>query len=434
MAKDKFYTAIDLGTTKVCSIIARIGPEGELKVLGTGIVPSQGIQQGMVDKASEVQQAVRASLAEAQRYIARGVSWTYLGVTGNHVSCVNTTANLHGTGDNGAISSLDVQRLIQGSYPDVNGGKEVMHVIPISYAVDGLTGVRNPVGLHASNIQVESHVVLGDASTLKNLVRAVEGCKISVRSLVLQPLAAAEAVLTEDEREMGAVLVDIGGGTTDIMVYRSGSPWYTSVIPVGGNQLTSDLAVALRLPFYLAEGLKTRYGHAIPDSIDIDEELQLPSFQGQPRRIVKRRFMCVPLQERLTETMKLVMLRLRQAGLRQVPTGGLILTGGTAELPGLQELATRTTGSPVRIAYPMGIAGLPSQLKKPSYSTSVGTLLWGMKHHGEKRTYKNGNKSLLGHWGFLGKIGRRQKVAAPGSRLENIGVNAYQVQGGSHDI
>ena len=412
MAREMFYTAVDMGTTKVCTIIAKIGPEGELKVLGTGIVPSQGIQKGQVESIPETQEAVRASLAEAQRYLGRGVSWTYLGVTGIHVSCINTMGVLRGSGEDGEISPQDVQNLIQSSYPDAANGKEVLHVIPISYVVDGLTGVRNPVGLHAANVQVESHVVLGDAPILKNLVKAVEGCKLSVRSLVLQPLAAAEAVLTEGEREMGVVLVDIGGGTTDLIIFRSGSPWYTSVLPVGGSQLTRDLSVALGCPFYIAEELKVKWGHAWPDAVPADEEVQLPGFQGQPRPAVRRRSMCMPLHERLTETMKLVLLQLRQAGLRQLPPGGLVLTGGVSETPGLQELAEKATGTPVRIAYPRGILGLPPELKKPAYSTSVGTLLWGIKHQGEKRPYSNGERTLRSHKPFIRRFMRRAERTA----------------------
>lgn len=406
MARDTFYTAIDLGTTKVCTIIAKIGPEGELKVLGTGIVPSQGIQKGRVESIPETQAVVKASLEEAQRYLGRGVSWTYLGVTGDHVSSINTTGVLNSSGENGAISSLDVQRLIQNSYPDVANGKEVLHVIPMSYAVDGLTGVRNPVNLHADQVQVESHVVTGDSPILKNLVKTVEGCKVSVRSLVLLPLAAAEAVLTEDEREIGAVLVDIGGGTTDLIIFKTGSPWYTAILPVGGNQLTRDLSIALGVPFYVAEELKVKWGHALPDAVPCDEEVQIPGFQGQPLRTVKRRAMCQALHERLIETLKLVLLRVRQAGLRQLPPGGLVITGGTADMPGLQELAAKITGVPVRIAYPRGILGLTSQLKKPAYSASVGTLLWGIKHQGEKRPYKNGEKTLWGHRSLVRRFKR----------------------------
>jgi len=410
--KEMFYTAIDVGSTKMCTIIAKIGAEGELKILGSGIVPSQGVQKGRVESIPDTQQAVKASLEEAQRYLGRGVDWAYMGVTGTHISCLNTSSVLEGVRGDGAISSQDVQQLIRSSYPEVADGKEVLHVIPMSYVVDGLTGVRNPVNLHADRVQVDSHVVMGDATILKNMVRAVEGCKLSVRSLVHQPLAAAEAVLSEDEREMGVVLVDIGGGTTDIVVYRSGSPWYTSVLPVGGNQITRDLSVAMGIPFYVAEELKTRYGHAIPDAVAVDEEVNLPRFQGQPQRAIKRRDLAIPVNERLIELIKLIVAKVRQAGLRQMPPGGLVITGGVAEMQGLRELIKRATGSTVRVGQPRGIPGLPPELKKPAYSASIGTLLWGIKHQGEKRSYKNGTRTLWGPGAFMRRFSKKREGAA----------------------
>ena len=408
MASETFYAAIDLGTTKVCTIIAKVGPEGELKVLGTGIVPSQGMNKGRVESISDTKEAVKASLEEAQRYLGRSVSWAYLGVTGDHITSLNTTGFLKGSGENEAISSEDLQHLIHSSYPKVSNGKEVLHVIPTGYLVDGLTGVRNPIGLHADRVQVESHVVMGEAPVLKNLVKTVEGCGVSVRSLVLQPMAAAEAILTQDERELGVVLVDIGGGTTDVMIFRGGSPWFTSIIPVGGNQLTRDLSVALGVPNYMAEEIKVRWGHAIAEAVPGDEEVRIPGFQGQPQRTVSQRSLCNPIHDRLIETLKLILLQVQKAGLRNLPHGGMVITGGTAEMPGLQELAQKATGAPVRIAYPEEIKGLPSQLRKPAFSTSVGTLLWGIKHHGEKRAYRNGDQTLQGYKSLFKQI--RKKV------------------------
>jgi len=412
LARDMFYTAIDLGTTKICTLIAKIGEEGDLKVLGTGIVPSQGIQKGMVESIPEAQDAIRASLTEAQRYLGRGVSWAYVGITGDHIKSLNTTGTLTGERIGGPISSQDVSHLIQASYPSEIRGKEILHIVPISYTVDGLTGVRNPVGLHAKKVEVESHVAIADAAALKNVIKSVEGCKVSVRNMAHQPMASAEAVLTEDEREVGCVLVDIGGGTTDMIVFRMGSPWYASVIPVGGNQVTRDLSVALGVPFYTAEEIKLKWGNINIDSISNDEEVQIPGFQGEAPRMVNRKSMCLPLQERISETLKLVLLKLQDAGLRQFPQGGLVLTGGGAEIEGLKEFAEKLTGMNARIAYPRGILGLPSQLKKPAYSTSVGTLLWGIKHHGEGRVFSTGEKTLWGYKAFLRRFARSpEKVA-----------------------
>ena len=401
MAKEIFYTAVDIGTSKVCSIVARVGTEGELKILGTGVVASQGVQKGRIENIEEVQIAVRSSLEESQRYIGRGgISGAYVGVSGTHITCLNTRDFVNHPGDMSHISTDQLRDLIESAFPQVDENQEVLHIIPIGYKVDGLAAVRNPVGLHAGQVEVEAHVVLGDAAVLRNTVKSVEASKISVKSLVVHSLASAEATLTGDEREMGVVLVDIGGGTSDVMIYRQGNPWYSSVIPVGGNQLTRDLAVALRIPFYVAEEVKVKWGHALPEMVRGDEEVVVPSFQGQPRRIVKRRSLGEPLHARLVELLKLVLLKVRQSGLRQLPTGGLVITGGCAELEGLQELAQKTLAGPVRIAYPRGIAGLPAQLRKPTFSAGVGLLLWGIKHQGEKRRYGNGHRTL---WGSKGK-------------------------------
>jgi cell division protein FtsA len=407
-----FYTAIDVGSTKICSIIAKISAEGELKILGTGIVPSQGVQKGRIESIPDTQEALKESLDEAQRYLGRGVDWAYMGVTGTHISCLNTSSVLDGVRRDGAVSSEEVQQLIRSSYPEVADSKEVLHVIPMSYVVDGLSGVRNPVNLHADRIQVESHVIMGDATILKNMVQVAEGCKLSVRSLVHQPLAAAEAVLSEDEREMGAVLVDIGGGTTDIIVYRSGSPWYTAVLPIGGNQVTRDLSVAMGVPSYVAEELKTRYGHATPDTVPLEEEINLPGFEGQPQRVIKRRDLAIPINERLVELIKLIVAKVQQSGLRQIPPAGVVITGGVAETRGFQDLIKRATGSRVRVGQPRGIQGLPQQLRKPAYSTSVGTLLWGIKHQGEKRSYKNGNRTLWGRGAFMRRFSKKRERVA----------------------
>ena len=410
MSRDTFYTAVDIGNNKVVSVVARVGAEGELKILGTGIVPSQGMQKGRIERIDEVQSAIRSSLEEAQRYIGRGVvAGVYAGVSGTHLACLNTKQVIETPGDVRDINAHLLDQLIQSSFPHVDRTQEVLHIIPIAYDVDGVAGVRNPVGLHADEVQVEAHVVLGDAMTLKNTVKAVEACRVTVRSLVLQSLASAEATLTGDEREMGAVFIDIGSGTTDLIIYRQGSPWYSAVIPVGGNQLTKDLSVALRTPGYLAEEIKVKWGHVLPELIRGDEEVVIPSFQGQPRRVVRRQIIGQPLKERMVELLKLVLLKVRQSGLRQFPSGGLVISGGCAELQGIRELAQQTLGGPVRIAYPSGIAGLPSHLRKPAYSAAVGLLLWGIKHQGEKRPYHNGQRTLGGRKPFMARLRGKQE-------------------------
>ena len=409
MARDTFYTAVDIGTDKVTSIMARVGSEGELKVLGTGVVTSQGMQKGRIENILEVQEAVRTSMEEAQRYIGDAApADVYTSVTGSHLSSLNTKEVVENPDDVGDISGKLLDRLLRGSFPDVGPDQEVLHVIPIGYHVDGMSGIRNPVGLHGNLVEVEAHVVMGDSITLKNTVKAIEAGKASVKSMVLHSLASAESTLTGDERELGVVLADIGGGTTDIVIYRQGQPWYSAVIPVGGSQLTKDLSVALKTPLYMTEEMKIKWGSVMPETIPADEEVVIPSFQGQPRHSLSRRILCDPLNARMMELIKLIVLKVRQSGLREFPTGGIVLTGGGAEMTGLTDLVQKTLGGQVRIAFPEGIAGLPVQLRKPAFSAAVGLLLWGIKHQGETRSSMNGGRSIMGNKSWRWGLGRKK--------------------------
>jgi cell division protein FtsA len=370
------------------------------------------MQKGRIDNIDDVKVAVKSSLEEAQRYIGRGViSGVYAGVSGSHISCLNTKDMMENPSADEDIGPQHLDQLIRSSFPKVDPSQEILHMIPIGYEVDGMEAVRNPAGLHAKHINVESHVVMGDAATLRNTVKAIEASRVSVRSLVVESLASAESTLTGDEKEMGAVLVDIGGGTIDLMIYRQGNPWYSAVIPVGGNQLTRDLAVAMRIPYFLAEDIKLKWGNALPELVRADEEVVVPSFQGQPRRIAKRKDLCEPLHARTVEMLKQILLRVRQSGLRQLPAAGLVITGGCAELPGIRELALKTLGGSVRLAYPQGIAGLPTQLQKPSTSTAVGLLLWGIKHQGERRSYSTRDRTVKVHRSLRERLmgGRKQE-------------------------
>jgi cell division protein FtsA len=252
---------------------------------------------------------------------------------------------------------------------------------------------------------------MGDSVILKNTVKAIETNKATVKSMVLHSLASAESTLTGDEREMGVVLVDIGGGTTDLAIYRQGHPWYSAVIPVGGSQLTRDLSVALKTPLYMTEEMKVKWGSVMPEMVASDDEVVIPSFQGQPRHSLSRRILCEPLEARMLEIIKMIVLKVRQSGLREFPAGGLVLTGGGSEMTGLSDLVLKVLGGQVRIAYPEGIAGLPAQLRKPAFSAAVGLLLWGIKHQGETRSSMNGGRSITGSKSWRWGLGRKKAAS-----------------------
>ena len=381
--RDTFYTAVDIGTSKVTVLLSRVGTEGDLKVFGIGSVPSEGIQRGRVENIEEARASVSAALAEAQRYIGREsvASSAYVSVSGSHISSVNRSEILDNQATPDDISAKMLSGMLRGSFPKIDQTQQVLHVIPMGYTVDGLTGVRNPMGLAGNLVEMEAHVVVGESIVLQNTIKAVEAKDVSVKSLVLQGMASAESTLTGDEREMGVVLLDIGAGTTDLVIYRQGTPWYSAVLPVGGYALTRDLAAALRSPLHVAEEVKVKWGSVDPESVPSDEEIELPAFRGQRRHSVPRRGLAGPLHDRMTEIMKMALTHIRQAGMKDWPIGGLVLTGGGAQMTGLLEMAARIVGEPVRVGYPYGLYGLPDQLRKPTFSAAVGLLLWGIKHH-----------------------------------------------------
>ena len=381
--RDSFYTAVDIGTSKVTALLSRVGTEGDLKIFGIGVVPSEGIQRGRVENIEEVKASVNAALTEAQRYVGGESvsSGAYVSVSGSHISSVNRSEILDNQENPDDISARMIDGLLKGSFPNIAPGQQVLHVIPMGYTVDGLSGVRNPMGLVGKLVEVEAHVVMGDSVVLHNTINSVESKDVTVRSLVLQGLASGEATLTGDEREMGVALLDIGAGTSDLVVYRQGTPWFSTVLPIGGYALTRDLAAALRCPLNVAEVLKIKYGSVDPDSVPVNEEVELPVNQGQRRQSIPQRALAEPLHDRMAEILKMAIAEMRQAGLHDWPIGGLVVTGGGAEMTGLPDLAARIVGEPVRIGFPYGIYGLPDLLRKPKYSAAVGLLLWGIKHH-----------------------------------------------------
>ena len=411
--RDKFYTAIDIGTSKVTVLVSRVGTEGDLKVFGTGIVPSEGIQRGRVENIEDAKASVHAAMTQAQRYMGEtDPSGVYVSVSGSHISSVNRREVLDNQAEAEDISAKMLHSMLQGSFPNVEKDQQVLHVIPMGYTVDGLSGVRNPLGLAGKIIEVETHVVMGESVVLQNTVKAVESKDTFVKSMVLQGIASAEATLTGDEREMGVVLLDIGAGTTDLVIYRQGNPWYSTVLPVGAHSLTRDLAAALQTSLHVAEDIKVKWGSVYADSIPAGETVEIPGMQKHWQRPIPRRALAEPLGERMTEILKMALTKVRQAGLKDWPIGGMVITGGGAQMEGLPQLVAEIVGEPVRIGYPYGIFGLPSELRKPTFSAAVGLLLWGIKHQGNAQEFSdNGAREAKS---------RRWRLRAPSRRRAGV--------------
>ncbi|MFA7297202.1 MAG: cell division protein FtsA [Dehalococcoidia bacterium] len=373
------FAAIDVGTTKVCTVVAEV-VAGEIRILGTGVGPSAGLTKGMVDNIHAAMEAIASSVERAERAsgVARILS-AYVGIAGPHVSSMNSRGIVAIADPRHPITDGDVHRALESArIVNVPNNREVVHVIPRYYVVDAQDHVVDPMGMFGSRLDVETHVITAGSSAMHNLVQCIEGAGVRIESLVLEPLASAEAVLDPEEFEQGVVLVDIGGGTTDIAVFSQGAVVHTAVLPVGGQHMTRDLVVALRVPQPAAELAKRRYGHAIPSMVD-DEEVEIDAFGSEGTKTVRRRMIAEVLQARTEELFEMVAAEVRRGASQEVLSAGVVLTGGAASLPGIELLAEDVLRLPTRIGRPRHLAGLSDLLHDPAYATAVGLLRWSLK-------------------------------------------------------
>jgi cell division protein FtsA len=381
-ANETMYTAIDVGTTKVATLVARVAPAGTIEIIATGHAVSEGMRKGTVVSPQELTEAIRLSVQEAQSMLGADMQPAYVGITGGHLTCINSVATLSQDRKRGGVtfSQIDVDRLLSSTVDQSDERRRVVHVIPRSYEVDGLQGVSNPVGMNGVHLAAESHVVVGDVAAIENLESAVRAAGVGVHGVVIEHLASAEAVLTPDERQTGAVLVDIGGGTSDIVIYRAGAVWYTAAIPIAGHSFTNDIAIGLGLPPSVAEATKLQYGSALLNQVGPHDVVEVESGLGEHTRPISHQMLNQLLHDRAVELVRMVLHKVIQSGLTRVPPGGIVLTGGCANLPGLAEIAADYGKCEVRVGRPLETLGIPSELEHSSYSTAVGLLIWAIQH------------------------------------------------------
>lgn len=372
--------AIDVGTTKVCTIVAEVTPQGELRILGVGVGPSAGLDKGAVNNIQAAIEAIASSVERAERASGAKILSAHIGVAGPHISSMNSRGIVAITDPRRPIGDSDVHRALESArIVNVPNNREVIHVVPRYYVVDGQDHVIDPTGMFGSRLDVETHVVTSSAGALNNLVQCVEGAGVRVESLILEPLASAEAVLTDEEMRQGVALIDIGGGTTDIAVFVDGAVTHTAVLPIGGVHMTRDLVVALRVPQPSAEQAKKRFGHVIPSMVEEEEQVELEAFGSDGNKYASRRFMAQVLQARSEELLELALAEIKRGTDPEMLSAGVVLAGGASGLGGIDLLASDVLGLPARIGRPRHLAGLSDILNDPAYATSVGLLKWALK-------------------------------------------------------
>ena len=366
---------IDVGTTKICTLVAREEVPGQIRILGVGIEPSQGIRKGVVVDLAAASQAVARSIEKAERTAGLEITSALVSLAGAQVSSINSRGVVGVTGR--VIDYDDVARAVESARAvAIPHNREIIHVIQRGFTVDGQEGIRMPIGMHGYRLEVETHIITASEASVENLRQSVGVSGVEISQFVLNPLASAEVVVTETERQMGVAVVDMGGGTTDMAIYIDGDVWHTSVLAVGGNHITSDIAHGLRLPMSQAEEIKIQHGHAVQADVEAQEYFNIKPFGEQDMVQINRQELALIIEARVEEMFSLVLQEIKRSGYDGLLPAGMVLTGGTSALPEIRKVATGVLGVPVRVAKPDNMIGMIDQLDSPAFSTSVGLLHW----------------------------------------------------------
>ncbi|MBL8077165.1 MAG: cell division protein FtsA [Anaerolineales bacterium] len=403
---DEIVVGIDVGTTKVCTLVGRVEDSSTVRILGVGIEPSDGIRKGIIVDLAAASAAIKRSVEKAERTSGLEITTALVSLAGAHVSSVNSrgAAGIPG----GIIDAFDVARALeQAQAVAIPHDREIIHVIQRGISVDGQDGVKTPVGMHGYKLEIETHIITAATATIDNLRQCVSSAGVEVQQFVLNPLASAEVVLTEEERQMGVAVCDIGGGTTDLAIYVDGDVWHTMVLAVGGNHITQDIAHGLRLPLSQAEEVKKQQGYAVRADIDSQEYFTIRPFGEDKDTRINKQDLAHIIEARVEETFGLIYQEIKRSGYDGLLPAGVVLTGGTAALAGIRNIASEVLGMPVRTAQPENLTGLIDKLNSPSYSTSVGLLRWALTMHEHDVAMSGGGK-------------KRRKSKGDGMNLDGI--------------
>ena len=374
MVSKQYISALDIGTSKVIALIGEIGEDNEIHIVGLGQAPSRGLRAGMVTNIDATAQAIKQAMEEAERMADCKVDSVTTGIAGNHIRSLNSQGVVKIK--DGEVSQADIDRAIETAKavnipPDHN----ILHTVVQEYIIDNQPGVKEPIGMSGVRLDTRVHIITGAITALQNIQKCVNRCGLHMDQIMLQPLASGQAVLTEDEKELGVCVIDIGGGTTDIAVYTNGAIRHTAVIPVAGDLITSDIAHALRTPYVHAEYIKVHHGLAIVDADMEDEMVEVPSVGDRPMRQVPRSVLAQVIGPRVEEILELTLHELRRSGFpEEVLNSGVVLTGGASLLPGMLDLAEEIFNVPARIGVPQDIPGVFERVRNPRYATAIGLL------------------------------------------------------------
>jgi cell division protein FtsA len=373
-----FLVGLDIGTSKVVAIVAEVSPEGVIEVIGLGSSASRGLKRGVVVNIESTVQSIQRAVEEAELMAGCEINTVYTGIAGSHVKSINS----HGIVAirDKEVSAGDIERVIDAAKAvAIPADQRVLHVLPQEFIIDSQEGIPDPIGMSGVRLEAKVHLVTGAVSAAQNIVKCVQRCGLSVEDIVLEQLASSYAVLTDDEKELGICIIDMGGGTTDIAVFCGGAIQHTAVIPIAGSQVTNDIAVSLRTPAQYAEEIKIKYACALSQLANPDETIEVPSVGDRPPRRLARQTLAEVVEPRYEELYHLVRKELRRSGFEELIAAGIVLTGGSAKMEGAIDLAEEVFHMPVRLGVPQYVDGLSDVVRNPIHATGVGLLLYGQE-------------------------------------------------------
>lgn len=393
VTRSNMLVGLDIGTSKIVAIVGELHSDGSIEVVGLGSHPSRGMKKGVVVNIDSTVQSIKRAVEEAELMAGCNIYSVSVGIAGSHIQSMNS----HGIVAirEREVTAADLERVIDAAQAvAIPQDQRIIHVIPQEYAVDSQEGIKEPVGMSGVRLEAKVHLVTGAVNAAQNIERCIEKCGLQTDAIILEQLASSYAVLTEDEKELGVCMVDIGGGTTDIAIFTEGAIRHTAVIPIAGDQVTNDIAMALRTPTQHAEALKMKYACALRQLAKSDEIIQVPSVGERPARSLSRQSLAEVVEPRYDELFTLIQAELRRSGFEDLVAAGVVLTGGTARMEGAVELAEEIFHMPVRLAKPQGVSGLVDQISNPIYSTAAGLLLFSAKeiHQKEFAVHKDKRK------------------------------------------
>jgi cell division protein FtsA len=386
---------LDIGTSTVKAVVGEVLPDGDISIVGVGEHKSRGMEKGGVNDLNMVVQSVRSAIEQMELMADCHVSSVFMSISGRHVQCQNETGMV--PINNQEVTQDDVDNVIHAarSVP-MAAERKLLHVLPQEFVIDVQEGIKNPIGMSGVRMVAAAHIITCADDMAKNMVKCIENCDLIVDQTIFSALASSFAVLTDDERELGACVVDIGGGTIDIVIYTDGAIRHTAVIPLGGNQITGDIAKIFRTPMNNAEQIKVNYACALKDMVSMEETIEVPSVGGRPSRAMSRHTLAEVIEPRYHELLEIAYEQIKASGLEDQIAAGLVLTGGTAKMEGAVEFAEEVFQMPVRVGKPHSIKGLAEYVDDPSYATAVGLLQYGKQHSNNKKTLpKSGEESVL---------------------------------------